>query len=386
MIPRCLLFATGRVFPDEIGGLARLVAVRASSLAALGHDVAVVTRNPGGLPDRERRNGVEIYRFHSPASPLARYHASYLAGARLAARVVRERQVELVDVHHPLLGAALGGDVPRIYNFYASWAREWRQEEQARGGGGVVRQLAAKGFYQYLLAAERRAARRAQKVLVLSEYSARLASQTLRCDRTRTERVPGSVDLAAFRPGAAQRTRFDLPVDAPLLVSVRRLVPRMGLEMLVGALCHLPDAVGLAIVGSGPLEPSLRKQVAQLGLDERVRFLGRVDDSDLPLIYRCADLCVVPTAAYEGFGLVVLESLASGVPVVATRVGALPELLEPLAERLLADSCDSNALARAISAALADPLSAEVCRAHARTYSTDREALALVSVYEQLLG
>ena len=91
-----------------------------------------------------------------------------------------------------------------------------------------------------------------------------------------------------------------------------------------------PTTSCLAVVGGGLLTDELRRLSSQLGLDGRVRFVGRVAEDELLDWYRAADLFVLPTVAYEGFGMVTVEALASGTPVVGTPAGATPELLEPL--------------------------------------------------------
>ena len=111
----------------------------------------------------------------------------------------------------------------------------------------------------------------------------------------------------------------------------------MGLESLISAVRLLDDVAGLRVAIAGQrLRVQLETMRDKLGLGDRVALLGRVSDDELPLWYRAADLFVLPTLAYEGFGLVTAEALASGTPVVGTPVGATPELLEPLEPRLLA--------------------------------------------------
>jgi glycosyltransferase involved in cell wall biosynthesis len=106
------------------------------------------------------------------------------------------------------------------------------------------------------------------------------------------------------------------------------------------------------VVGGGLLTNEHLRLSSQLGLDGRVRFVGRVSEGDLLDWYRAADLFVLPTVAYEGFGMVTVEALASGTPVVGTPAGATSELLEPLDPRLVADGSDPESLASAIGDAL----------------------------------
>jgi glycosyltransferase involved in cell wall biosynthesis len=123
----------------------------------------------------------------------------------------------------------------------------------------------------------------------------------------------------------------------------------MGIEQLLRAVQILaPDDIYLAIVGGGLLTDELRRLSSELGVDGRVRFAGQVAEEELPDWYRAADLFVLPTVAYEGFGMVTVEALASGTPVVGTPAGATPELLEPLDPRLVARGSDPGSLAVAI--------------------------------------
>jgi glycosyltransferase involved in cell wall biosynthesis len=145
----------------------------------------------------------------------------------------------------------------------------------------------------------------------------------------------------------------------------------MGLENLLQALATLtgPDAPKLAIVGEGIINSPLRGLCAELGLEGRVRLVGRVSDKSLRDWYRAADLFVLPTVAYEGFGMVTAEALASGTPVVGTPVGATPELLEPLDPSLVSESIAPAAVAASIRGALS---AGPELRQRSREYACER--------------
>src|SRR5439155_8299100 len=128
------------------------------------------------------------------------------------------------------------------------------------------------------------------------------------------------------------------------------------------------------------LAAALRARAAALGLDASVRFIGFVPEDELPSYYAAADASVLPTQRLEGFGLVTLESLACGTPVIGTRVGATPELLAPIDGALLVDPPTAPALAAAIGAFLARADRAGLkarCRAHTEAYAWDRVAVQL---------
>ena len=125
----------------------------------------------------------------------------------------------------------------------------------------------------------------------------------------------------------------------------------MGLENLIVAMSHVvkqfPDVL-LLIGGKGYLENSLRMQVRELRLESNVKFLGFVPEEKLPKYYQAANLFVLPTMTLEGFGLVTIEALSCGTPVIVTPVGANPEVLEPLGQEFLCQDTTSEALAERI--------------------------------------
>ena len=105
------------------------------------------------------------------------------------------------------------------------------------------------------------------------------------------------------------------------------------------------DNVQLIVVGEGRERASLEHYATAIGLKRHVRFVGRAGDDDLALWYQAADASVMPTVAYEGFGVSIVESMACGTPVIGTPVGAIPEILLAFDERLLADAPRPGALA-----------------------------------------
>jgi glycosyltransferase involved in cell wall biosynthesis len=298
----------------------------------------------------------------------------------LRSRGARGR-VDLVVAHGStvavgLLAARLGA--PLAYVYHASAPRELRDLR-------LRLDATADRLKTYPLAAplvlyERLALAAARRVLVLSDFSRSLVEADHPQAAPRVRRVSGAVDVAAFSPGDGPdmaRARLGssealLNPELPLLVTVRRLEPRMGLDRLVRAVSLLEPRrpVQLAIVGDGSLARELRSLVAELGLEHRVRLAGRVPDGEVQDWCRAADLFVLPTLAYEGFGMATLEALASGTPVVGTAIGATPELLEPLDPRLVARGAAPAELADAIEAAL--PLATAAFRDRCREYAVER--------------
>ncbi|MFL5906774.1 MAG: glycosyltransferase [Solirubrobacterales bacterium] len=157
-------------------------------------------------------------------------------------------------------------------------------------------------------------------------------------------------------PAERERLRRELDAtDAHLLASVGRLHPDKGWEYLFRAIPRIRGKVDrpvvLLVVGEGPFEDDFRRQVAELGCEREVRFLGFRDDATS--LMAAADLVVGPTLT-EAFGITLAESLYAGTPVVATRVGGVPEIVDDGVDGVLVPPGDSEAMADAIAGLLND--------------------------------
>ncbi|SED00868.1 glycosyltransferase [Streptomyces melanosporofaciens] len=221
---------------------------------------------------------------------------------------------------------------------------------------------------------------------------AELADMGLSTDRITV--VPCGVDPRLFTPSGPTVRR---PANRALLVQIGRLVPRKGAAVSLAALPLLPDAV-LLIVGGPPPgladhDPEVRRLRAlarRAGVSDRVRFTGGLPPEQVPALLRAADLVLCP-ADYEPFGIVPLEAMSCGTPVVATAVGGQRDtVVDPETGRLVPPG-DPAALAEAVAGLLAAPGTAAACgRAGRRRvltrYSWERVAAATESTYRDLLA
>lgn len=202
---------------------------------------------------------------------------------------------------------------------------------------------------------ERRNTERADRVLVPSRYSAGIAAALYGVPESRIAVVPEPIDLAEWRRRFAAAGG---PRDAgrPTVLSVARLYPRKRVADLLEAAALLrPRIAGLQvrIVGEGPEGPSLRALHRRLALGDTVVFLGHVDRDTLALEYARARCFCLPTVQ-EGFGLVFAEAMAAGLPVVACRAAAVPELVRDGETGLLVPPRTPAALAAALERVLND--------------------------------
>jgi glycosyltransferase involved in cell wall biosynthesis len=253
------------------------------------------------------------------AAPDARLAQRMLSVRRLAVQQVAEKKIDLVASHFALYTIPILDHikrVPMVVHFHGPWAAEGNAE-------------GARSYRSRLKASlERSVYSRAKRLIVLSEAfkSELVAGYGIAEHRIRI--VPGGIDVDRFNTSISRieaRLRLGWPTNRPIILTVRRQVRRMGLETLIDAARQLavscPDVLVL-LGGTGPIASELQKRIVELGLENNVRRLGRVEDAHLPLAYRAADMTVVPSQSLEGFGLITLESLASGTPVYVTPIGA----------------------------------------------------------------
>jgi glycosyltransferase involved in cell wall biosynthesis/SAM-dependent methyltransferase len=386
------------------GGAERVLWEATRRLAGAGHAVRILSRAPAGVaPRRAQREGVEIVEFASSRRSLAHFLRSAIVEARRTAGPLLAES-DVLHLHQPLSGygvltSPLGRRLPSLYTFHSPAPLEYRSRRRmtAHHLGG----LAGLAGMLTLWKIEAACLRRATRIHVLSDFSASLLWRLYRIPAERIVKIPGGADLARFTPAADRRrvrAALGLPLDTPLLLTVRNLETRMGLDTLLTAMTVVarrrPD-VHLVLGGSGSLREPLEAQARATGLDKHVTFVGFIPEQDLPRYYQAADAFVLPTRELEGFGLVTVEALACGTPVLGTRIGATPELLEPLDPALVFGGDGPESMAADILAFVerlrSDPAGAaalrEACARHAGTrYGWDQVvgglALTLTSLAE----
>jgi glycosyltransferase involved in cell wall biosynthesis len=278
-------------------------------------------------------------------------------------RAIVEAPPDVVAAHFALFAAPsldLLRRFPLVMHFHGPWADEAAAEGTGRLGQALRRRLEGAVYGQ------------ASRVITLSRAFAKLAESRYGVAPERIRVVPGSVDLGRFAPTCGKadaRAALGWPKQGPVLLTVRRLVRRMGLDRLIAAMpavCAAVPGVTLMIAGRGAEEDRLKTLAAACGVTETIRFLGFLPEDRLPLAYRAADLNVVPSRALEGFGLTAAESLAAGTPSLVAPVGGLPEVVAPLSADLVFASAAPADIAAGLIAALRGAPGEEACLAYAR--------------------
>ena len=233
------------------------------------------------------------------------------------------------------------------------------------------------GAFRYV---ERALARAADRVVTISDSLRRFTIERVGVPAAKVETIHYGLDDPPAPWGG--NPTDPVPADARVLLSVSRLTAQKGIDVAVRALAALPDDVFLVVLGEGPERGALESLARKLGVDGRLHLPGRVPDVTAWL--RRASAYVHP-ARWEGFGLAVLEAMVCGLPVVATSVSSLPELVVDGETGVLVPPDDPAALAAGVERALAEHGFGPAGRERARSeFSVARMADRTAALYRSL--
>ncbi|MFF7794717.1 glycosyltransferase [Streptomyces sp. NPDC007991] len=374
----------------DAGGQNVHVACLAGALADRGHRVTVYTRRDApDLPSRvELRDGVEVHHVPAgPAEPLPKDELLPYMGefGRYLARCWRTRAPDVVHSHYWMSGlaalhAARAHGLPLLHTYHALGTVKRRHQRLA----DTSPPERVPGETEIGLGCDR-------VVATCRDEAAELTRMGIPPHKIGI--VPCGVDPDRFTPRGPAAPRGPYPHR---LLQLGRLVPRKGAAVAVGALARLPGTE-LVVVGGPPADrldddPEVRRLrgiARDAGVADRVRFTGAVPSEEVPALLRSADVVVCP-ADYEPFGIVPLEAMACGVPVVASAVGGqLDTVADPGTGRLVPPRAP-DALARAVAGLLADPAARAACGAAGRRrvlsrYGWGRVAAATEAAYCEVL-
>lgn len=367
-------------FLEDAGGLARVYYGCVQNLPRVGVEVTGLVT---GSELVAQTSGGKVKTFTSTNDSLWRRS---LGLRKFVKQSLKQNKYDLVAVHFALYALpALDcfADIPLIIHFHGPWALE----SKAEGAGKISvwgKWLVEKIVYN-----------RAKGFIVLSEAFRQILHQTYGVPLHKIFIVGGGINTDEFlvqQSVAESRTQLGWAQDRRIVLSVRRLVQRMGLENLIMAIAQVrqifPDVL-LLIAGKGAIADNLRSLIRQMDLENHVQLLGFVADRDLPIAYHAAEVTIVPSVSLEGFGLTVIESLAAGTPVLGTPIGGIPEILRPFSEDLVLEGSSVEQIAKGLIEALSGQRqmpSAVACQAYVKqNYDWAAIAAQMRSVYKKLL-
>ncbi|WP_414548982.1 glycosyltransferase family 4 protein [Anabaena sp. CCY 0017] len=348
-------------FPKTPGGLERYIYELTHRLAANQDQIELCGV---GLPETESNSPMKLTNLAEPDQAILQR----LVSIRDKFKKTRNSKPDAINLHFalysfPLLDLLPKG-VPITFNFHGPWAAESQQET-------VSNQL---NLFLKRRLIEQSTYNRCDRFIVLSKAFGNILHQQYQIPWEKIYIIPGGVNVNWFQAHLSRqvaREKLGWPESRRILFTSRRLVQRVGIDKLLQALViikpQVPD-IWLAIAGRGYMQATLQQQVQELGLEENVKFLGFLPENQLPLAYQAAELTVMPSQCFEGFGLAVIESLACGTPVLCTPIGGMPEILSPFSPDLITDSAEASAIAEKLAQILLGNLSIpsrQACREYA---------------------
>jgi len=327
---------------DEIGGSGRVIEQYVDGLKNKGFKITIFTLlRKKGLPRYERLDeNVYVVRYgYFYSLNILFTFLTIIDGIFRFIKAFLTSKVDLIIINQPYVGivvyaSLIGWFVPKIYFFYSPWCEEYLIDKRKRGVGYYLRKIIEKKVMNFC-----------NKIVCCSEFMKNKIVSIHKIKKN-IKVLHIGIDTNKFYPAENKieiRKKLNLPENKFIIFTARRLVPRMGLENLLEAIGMLKkefNNIFLVIAGSGWLEDKLKTLAKSLEIENYVRFVGKIlDHSVFLLYYQSADVFVLPTRLLEGFGMVILEAMSCGIPVISTPVGGPVEVLKNFDDRLL---CKNN--------------------------------------------
>jgi len=379
----------------DTGGMSVYVREVAREMAHLGHRVDIYTYAPCSADITQLHRDVRLIELDhhlTKATPKEALVDHLPEMVRALDHYARNHQLsyDLIHSHYWISGCAgatlsRSWGCPHLLTFHTL---------------GLVKNLTTEGENESELriTRERRLVDSVDAVVVPSAGERRHLLNLYRAAAGKVHTIPCGVNMAQFQPADQDLARRKLNIDpaAAVLLFVGRFAPVKGLPTLLDAAVDLAaQQLPLCVVvvgGDGQTAEATReleRRADALGITSLLHLAGRIDHDRLPLYYNAADMVVLPST-YESFGLVTLESLACGTPVVATRVGGAAAVLKNGKNGTLIDRPEAGLLARGIERVLAQvrggELSPQTIRESVAPYSWESVAAAMLELYRKLSG
>lgn len=313
----------------------------AARLAARGHEVTfLVSSDPRDIARLKHTPippGVEVIRFDRGSNPVAFVRNGRLATKKLALK----RSIDIVHIHfaYAALGPrfAIPRHVPTVRTYHGAWDSEAFLETTLKTGRAtIINRIAAAARYSIEMAISQNS----DRIVTLSSFAKSQIMERFHIPAERIVEIPAGANERFRLPMHGRqeiRDRLGIPGDAMVLMTACRLVELKGVRVLIDAVTNVikqyPKTLCL-IVGDGPSRAGLEDKVRQAGLSTFFRFEGFIGNNIVDY-YQASNLFVNPSLASETMGLVSLEALACGIPVVGMPLGATPELLNAIDQRLV---------------------------------------------------
>lgn len=341
------------------GGAERVLFEQTTRLARRGHNVSIITRR---LPDHDRDHeviqGVNEWRYGSNKKNSILFLCSTWINSKKIFKTLDQKiHFDCINFHQPfsalgVIRSTSGIKIPKIYTCHSLSFEEFisRNGKDNRFISNVAFFFQSRGYKLI----EKDVLQRSDEIVALSKFTKNKICDIYNLRQKGIRVISGGVNLNKFMPAADKhkiRKQLNIPLNKIIIFTVRNLVQRMGLESLIiafNSLIKQNAEINLVIGGEGALKKGLIELTRNFGIEDNVHFTGFIPEEQLPFYYQMADLFVLPTKELEGFGLVTLEAMACGLPVVGTPVGGTKEILGNFDSSFLFKGTDPDSIAELI--------------------------------------
>ncbi len=333
-----ILLASDVSISNLIGGAERVLSEQCTRLIQKGHSVHILTRRlHGHVTTHENISGVKEWRYEcNYKNQISFLYSNIRNGKLLFEKLHNKYHFDCINFHQPfsslgVIQSALSIKIAKFYTCHSLSFEEFVSRNDTKNGLLNLPQYYLNIYIRKLI--EKRILNKSDKITVLSQFTKEKLLDIYKISPKKVSIIHGGVDLKKFEPSENKfkiRKALGISDNKIVIFTVRNLVNRMGIENLILAFKNIvssaPD-IYLVIGGDGPLRTDLINLANTLGLKDSIQFTGFIPEEKLPSYYQMADLFVLPTRELEGFGLVTLEAMASGLPVLGTPVGGTKEII-----------------------------------------------------------
>jgi len=338
-------------FPPHKGGIEKVSYEQSKRLTQSGYQIDVLTSKYNGRNTHPQK-GINIY--HYPSLNIAkRFGVPYPIISLNAYKTFTQliKKCDLVHAHgHVYMSSYMAGKV----------AKKYKKPFIVTQHNTFIDYQSILNILEHLndFIIGKSVLKRADRIVTVSKETMKYVLR-LGADKSKTSVIYNGVNTVTFHPvnKGESRKKLGLPKNRKIILSVRRLVYKNGLDTLIESVPLLtrdhPNIL-FVVAGKGPSRKLIEDRIKELGIDSNIKLTGFVPDRLLPVYYDAADYFVLPSASGEGLPLVLLEGMACGLPVIATTVGGTPEIIKHMKNGVLVPPRNPEAMAEAMSKLLSE--------------------------------
>lgn len=333
-----ILFAADVSIQKVLGGAERVLFEQTTRLSERAHEIHIITRKlPIHTSSYENIKNVHEWRYDTNEKNSFKFLISTILNCKkLLKQISQKTSVDLINFHQPFSSFAINFSrktqkIKKVYTCHSLAFEEYETRNPIPPK--IFPRISHKINSHLRRRIEKYSISKCNLIVVLSEFTKNKLVEHYKIKPEKIHIIPGGVDLSKFEfeeNKLAIRKQLGLPGEKFILFTVRNLVPRMGLENLIYAMKEIikyAKDIYLIIGGKGELREKLSSLISELNLIDFVKLQGFIPSEELPHYNQAADFFILPTKYLEGFGLVTVEAMACGTPVLGTPVGGTKEIL-----------------------------------------------------------